>query len=414
MATVSFHLKEPKADKATAIFILLNGDGQRVKIYTGERIAPEQWSKAEQKAKTRGRGIESDTNATINSSLANMAKLLETYYSKQRAVGIIPSPASLRAVVEPQPEEKQERPRPLPDFADYLERIALTRRPATRRSIGTTYNHLVAYEKVTRRSLEYDDLTATFHDGFTRYLLETVGLTDNSLAKQVGILKRFLSDAVNRGRTNKQDFKRWKWGKRDPDILSLTRAELQLLESIELPEGHYLNNVRGLFLLGCYSGLRWSDVVALKPEHDRGDRLVLVTKKTSQQVTIPLHPKARPLLDMLWAGRLHAILNQPFNRFIKELCKRAGIDTPTERNSYRGGQRITTTVPRWQLITSHCMRKSFITLALESGLPWDVIMRVSGHTDFRSFRRYVHTTDARQVTEFARVWAQESADTQEA
>ena len=188
MATISFHLKEPRADKPTAIFIWLNGDGQRVRIYTGEKIHPTQWDRSEQKAKTRGRGIDSEANGTLNTSLANMSKRLETYYAKQRAQGILPSPESLRTVIEPQPETSEERPQPLPDFSDYLERVALTCRPATRRSVGTTYNHLVAYQKRTRRPLEYTDLTVAFHDGFTRYLLETVGLTDNSLARAYGQL----------------------------------------------------------------------------------------------------------------------------------------------------------------------------------------------------------------------------------
>lgn len=405
MASISFHLKDPKADKPTAIFILLNGDGQRVKVYTGEKIHPAQWDKAEQKAKTRGKGIESEANGIINSGLANMGKLLETYYAKQRAIGIIPSAESLRLVIEPKPEKSEDRPQPLPDFADYLQRIGLTLRPATRLSVGTTYNHLVAYEKYARRPLEYTDLTRTFFDGFTRYLLEVVKLTDNSLSKQLAILKRFLSDAVERGRTDKQDFKRWGWSKREPDILALTRLEVQLLETIDLPESHYLNNVRGLFLLSCYTGLRFSDVVVLKPEHDRGDRLVLVTTKTRDKLTIPMHPKARPLLDKLWAGSLHPISNQKLNDYLKELCKRAGIDTPTEHNSYRGGQRITETLPKWQLISSHSGRRSFVTLALETGLPWDVIMKATGHTDFKSFRRYIHTTEERQITEFNRVWA---------
>ena len=404
MASISFHLKDPKADKPTAIFILVNGDGQRVKVYTGEKIHPSQWDKGEQKAKTRGRGIESEANGIINSSLANMGKLLETYYAKQRAAGVIPSAESLRVVVEPKLEKSEERPQPLPDFADYLQRVALTLRPATRRSVGTTYNHLVEYEKRTRKTLEYTDLNPTFFDGFTRYLLEVVKLTDNSLSKQIAILKRFLSDAVERGRTDKQDFKKWGWSKREPDILALTRVEVQLLETIDLPDSHYLNNVRGLFLLSCYTGLRFSDVVALKPAHDRGDRLVLVTTKTRDKLVIPMHPRARPLLDKLWAGELHPISNQRLNSYLKELCKKAGIDTPTEDNSYRGGERITETVPKWQLISSHSGRRSFVTLALESGLPWNVVMAATGHKDFKSFRRYIHTTDERQIAEFSRVW----------
>ncbi|WP_426061822.1 hypothetical protein [Hymenobacter sp. B1770] len=50
MASISFLLKEPNATKATPIFAFLSFDGQRSKIYTGLRILPKQWLKADQLA----------------------------------------------------------------------------------------------------------------------------------------------------------------------------------------------------------------------------------------------------------------------------------------------------------------------------------------------------------------------------
>lgn len=403
MASVSFHLKDPSADKPTAIFIWLNGDGQRVRIYTGEKIHPGQWDKGEQKAKTRGRGIDSN-NGTINTSLKNMGERLLRFYGEQRAARIIPSPESLRDVAEPQPEVNEERPMPLVDLLEYRSRHALIRRPNTTKALLTTYNHLLAYQAKVG-SLSYDSFTLSFHDRFTAYLLQDVGLADNSIGKMITCLKQFLADAVDRGRTSRQDFKRWKWAHRDPDILALSRSELRAIEEAEVSDSRYLRNARALFLLSCYTGLRFSDVALLKPEHDKGDRLQLTTQKTSDKLTIPLHPKARPLLEDLWAGKVRPISNQKLNKYLKDLAQLAGLTTPVERNTYRGGHRNTETKAKYEVISSHTGRRTFVTLALESGLPWEIVMKATGHKDFKSFRRYIHATEERQVNEFARVWA---------
>lgn len=335
-----------------------------------------------------------------------MGSRLTEFYTAQRANGIIPSVESLKKIIEPEEEGGADRPMLLADYADYLKRQVLTKQPTTIKSIRTNYNHVVAFVEKQRRAVNYDDLTMAFYDSFTHYLSEA-GLTDNSLSKQVSLFKCFLSDALNRGRTNKQDFKRWTWSGREPDVIALSRAELQAIENLQLVPRNYLHNARSLFLLSCYTGLRFSDVAALKPEHDRVDRLHVTTQKTRDSLVIPVSPKARVLLDFLWSGDVHPITNQKLNEFLKELTQRAGIDVLIEDTEYKGGKRYSVKKPKHDLISSHTGRRTFVTLALESGLPWEVIMKVTGHKDMRSFKRYIQVTDDRQIDAFRQIWETE-------
>jgi integrase len=98
-------------------------------------------------------------------------------------------------------------------------------------------------------------------------LLHQVRLTDNTVAKQILTLKRFLRWARDRGYTHATGFDRLSWKRQEPNIMTLTAAEVAALEQLTLPVGGYLDHARQLFLLSCYTGLRFSDLVSIRAEH---------------------------------------------------------------------------------------------------------------------------------------------------
>lgn len=420
MATISFHLKEPKADKPTAIFMWFNPqNGQpRVRLYTGDKIHPNQWAGgAVQRAITKGRNIDPElkrTNEALNTSNERMSKRLLTYWAECRAQGTLPTPEQLREVIEPEaaPEPAPERPYPLPDLLAYKERHARTRRPNTVKALGTLYNHLARYETIIRQRLKYEDFTMQFWHDLTAYFLDEAQLVDNSIAKHLAHFKHFLGDAHELGHNPLQDYKRWRWTRRDPDVLALTQVELTALETVNvsmLPDASRLENARSLFLISCYTGLRFSDVAALRSEHQKGEWLQLTIQKTSEKLTVPLRGnRAVPLLAKLWAGVVRPISNQKLNKYIKDVARLAKLNTPTERIEYRGSLRTSETLPKHELVSSHTGRRTFVTLSLEGGLSWETIMKATGHKDFKSFRRYIQVTPERLLADFARVWGQQN------
>ncbi|WP_158010770.1 site-specific integrase [Hymenobacter lapidarius] len=194
-------------------------------------------------------------------------------------------------------------------------------------------------------------------------------------------------------------------------MLALTRTELSSLEHVDLSglsDTNRLENARALFLISCYTGLRFSDVAALRPEHQNGEWLELRAKKTKDKLTIPLRGNpAVPLLARLWAGQVRTITNQKLNAYIKDVARVAGIDTPTKHDEHQGSQHTSTTHPKYELIGTHTGRRTFVTLSLEGGLSWETIMKATGHKDFKSFRRYIQVTSERLLTDFARVWGKQ-------
>ena len=414
MATVSFHLKEPNGEKPTAIFIWFNpqNGGERIRIYTGDKIRPDQWEGGEeQRAKTPRKGAESESNKRINGSNDRMRKRLLDYWQECRAVGWLPTAKQLRAVVEPEEAAAPapEHPHPLSDFVTYLERMTKKNTPNTVKSHRTTYNHLVAFASQSRRSLEYADLSIGWKDRFGAYLAEEKRLADSSVNKQLKILKEFLADAADRGRTPRIDVRGWGWKFVDPAVVSLSSKELAQLEALtDLPA--YLENARGLWLLMAYTGLRYSDAMSLKPEHDKGDVLKLVPKKTTDiKVEVYVRKCTRRLLDKWWRKELRPISNPKLNEYIKVVCERAGINELTEKITYYGqtSRPEKVAVPKYQRISCHTARRTFTTLSLAKDIPLQVVMQATGHVNTRTTLRYNENTIARQIEASRKAWEED-------
>jgi integrase len=406
MAAVSFLLKEPSATKATPIFAFVSFDGQRVKVSTGLSILPKQWLKAEQRAQVRGL----PDNGKLNDALELAEQQLLDCYKQYRALGQLPSTEALRAAVQPVAAPAASTvpvARALWDYFD--EWIALARaqhKPRSAQVYATAARHVREFAQATGYAVDFDTITPTFGDRYTTYLLHKVRLTDNTVAKQVLTLKRFLRWARDRGYTDATGFDRLTWKRQEPDIMTLTAAEVAALEQLTLPAGGYLANARALFLLACYTGLRFSDLVSIRAEHLRGQALRMTTQKTRETVTVPLRPEALMLVEQLVAGQVRVITNQKLNDYLKELGQLAGIDSPVEVIRFRGGVRESTTVAKWERLGCHTGRRTFVTLSLERGLRPETIMKVTGHRGWKSFQRYVNITSDTVEREFRQSWEQ--------
>ncbi|MBD2722205.1 site-specific integrase [Hymenobacter armeniacus] len=415
MVSITFFLKEPRQDRPTPLIARLAFQGQKVKVYVGLKVEPRKWIQAAQQFQTRG----NNQAGRLNDMLAAMRTRLENYYLDAIAAGTLPTAEQLRQAIEPEltpaeapapplaAEVEPEAPAGPGLLAAYLAwDVALQHqvRPATRASNATTYKHICHFQERSGYRVDFDTMTPVFAAQFCTYLLNEVGLTDNSLAKILTRLKAFLRYAHEHGLTERADFRFIKWKRREPDILTLTLAELRDVEQLDLTDYPGLANARDLFLLACYTGLRYSDLVSLRPEHLQGERLRLRTLKTRELVTIPLRPEARCLLASWFAGTLYKVSNVGLNVALKEVGQRAGLNAVVERVRYRGALRQTETFRKWQLISCHTARRTFVTLALEQKIRPEVVMKVTGHSSWATFRRYVSISERTVEQEFAAVY----------
>ncbi|TVT40629.1 site-specific integrase [Hymenobacter setariae] len=403
MTTVPFLLKEPNGTKPTPIFAFLNFDGKRVKVYTGLSILPKQWIKSEQRAQVRGYA----ENGKLNDALDLAEQRLLDCYRTHRAQGLLPDAEVLRAAVAPVPVEEVAQQATL-TFWQHLDEWVAQKRAAgllnTARTYATAARHLRDFSQKQRYAVDFDTITPSFGDKFTAYLVGPANLTDNTINKVLAKVKVFMKWTGHRGLHNNTYYPRLSWAKREPDVMTLTAHEVKQLATLELPAGGYLDNARGLFLLSCYTGLRYSDLVSIRKEHVRAGTIRLIMHKTRDLVTIPLRPEALVLVEKMLAGELRPVANQVLNRYLKEVGERAELAAPVEAVRYRAGRRESDTLPKWQRLTCHTGRRTFATLALEQGLRPELVMKITGHKNWASFKRYVNITADVVSKEFHRVY----------
>ena len=411
MAKVSFLLYAPKSDKPTPIIASMTFNGQRHKLYSGLSIHPQHWNAEDQKALTRG--YSHTNNGKLNDTLEDLAKRLLKYYDDHRAVNTLPTLEQLKVVATPAAPESAPEPgpnaAPAPDllttFANWVDHRALTQSPNTVRTYRTTLNHLRGLQVAEGFAVDFDTVGNGFAERFARYLLTKRNLVDSVIHKNLFRVKHFLRWAQENGYPVAVETKKFRWQYQEPDILTLTRAEVQQLAGLDLSARPGLDNARALFMLGVYTGLRFSDVVALKPEHVQADRLRFTTQKTRHTLIVPIRPEVRPMLARVLDGTLRPVANQKLNEHLKVLARLAKIDAPTERVRYAGGQRRATTAPKYEFVTTHTARRTFVTLALEAGVRPEVVMRITGHKSLAAFRRYVNVTEDTMLDEFSRAFA---------
>lgn len=178
----------------------------------------------------------------------------------------------------------------------------------------------------------------------------------------------------------------------------LNEDEILRIASLELPPDSGLIRSRDVFLVGCWTGQRFSDYCRLSSEDvlsfkvDGQIRFAfrLRQKKTGAEVYIPiLYPEVMEILAR-WGGTLPTVQASTLNRDIKNICRMAGIGEPVKIEERIGGQQVTSIEPKCNLVSSHTARRSFITnLYLEGRLSEMQIRSISGHRSAVAFRRYI-------------------------
>jgi integrase len=303
-------------------------------------------------------------------------------------------------------EIKVEPSKVLFDFIDfYLQVHATTREKGSLSVYNAMKNHLKAFEeskqKVTFQNIDYD-----FFQKFQIFLIEKRKLNNTTVAKQLSTLKTFLGYAKKSGIVVNDSYKNFTIKKEPLEVIALTNIEFLTLYNFDLSNNSRLAKVRDIFCFACTTGLRYSDLKQLKREHITNDAIELVVKKTKRMLKIPLNQYSSAILQKYSKQLvpLPMISNAKLNDYVKELCKLASIDEAIEIVRFRGAEREAIVYPKYELIGVHTGRKTFATLSLERGMTAEVVMATTGHTDYKSFKRYIKITEERKKAAMENSW----------
>jgi len=293
------------------------------------------------------------------------------------------------------------------DFLDqYIQDHSATREPGSLAVYKALKNHLLAYQSAHKTKVTFEGIDYAFFQKFQSFLIEKRDLNNTTVAKQLSTVKTFLNYARVQGIQVSDRYKDFKIKKDTLEVIALTTEEFEKLFTMDLSENKRLDQVRDIFCFACATGLRYSDLDQLRREHIKGTEIKLTVKKTKEPLTVPLNSYSASILKKYRKldRPLPMISNQKLNDYVKELCKLAEIDEQIEIVRYRGVKREANTYPKYELIGVHCGRKTFATLSLEKGMSAEEVMSITGHKDYKSFKRYVTITEQRKKAVMAKAW----------
>lgn len=279
----------------------------------------------------------------------------------------------------------------------------------TRREYARTLIYIEQYEAEKGVYLQFDDIDQDFLASFVGFLQRQNKAT-NTIAHKVISIKAVMRAAVERGLTDNERWRFFRNATEQTDSIALSEEELQRIHDYDFSCDPRLERVRDLFLVGCWTGLRFSDVTRIRRENIQDGMINIVQSKTNDFVSIPVHPVFKEIWEKYDGNLPTDISNQKFNDYIKEVCEVVGLRDGVLKSITRGGRRTTTRYEKWQLVSSHTARRSFATNLYKSGFPSISIMQITGHKTETAFLKYIKVSKQEHARLLAEHWKRQMED----
>jgi len=190
----------------------------------------------------------------------------------------------------------------------------------------------------------------------------------------------------------------------ETDAIYLSYEEIGAMYALDLSDDLTLELYRDMFVLGCLSGLRYSDFNNLSWNDMRNDLLYKKTKKMDNWVVIPLRKEAKEIFFKHYAQSPPKISNPVFNKYIKLIAKMAGITQLVTFSHKKENKNVIETKPKYEWVTSHTCRRSFCTNEYLLKTDINLIMRISGHKTHRDFFKYIRVTQEEAALQIHDIW----------
>ena len=268
------------------------------------------------------------------------------------------------------------------------------------------------YEDFIGRKLHFDDIDMDFYNRFTAWF-NTKNLSLNYLGEKIKILKVVMNDARQIDELHDNDVTNLR-GFATPfdysDTIYLSEEELMRMYRLTIDETTVIQfmddrrehniarkvsamrKARNMFLIGAFTGLRFSDYSRLRPENIENGVIRIRNKKTGITTAVPIHWVVQEIFDGGYEFD-RPLFEQKLNDHIKDVAKLAGIDDDVLINRTIGGKNVEIVKKKYELISSHTARRSFATNAYKAGIPPIAIMKVTGHKRETTFMRYIRISE---------------------
>jgi len=258
---------------------------------------------------------------------------------------------------------------------------------------ATINNHLATlsmlekYENQTQ-TITFNGLSFEWLQKLDKYLLSK-NMKKSSIGRHHQTIRSYVNDAIKKGKIDQKNYpyKHYQIKAQKSDITHLNDAQLQELQKMAENESNiYLN----MFLLGCYTGLRFADIQNLEKttiENQEYNYIRMKAQKTSKLTNINI--------SLLFEGMAEKIINsyqeiQPFlqvsnvqiNIKLKEIGEKIGVTD----------------------LHFHVSRHTFATQLLQKGLDIVSVQELMQHSDINTTRIYAKLVNEQLNNNLLKLW----------
>ena len=400
----TFILVNPERE-VSSIAVLISFRGKKYKKSTGESVRVRQWSTAKKRVKVTAGNTEAEL---INDSLDKWEEAARKTISYFKEKTYVPSSAEFISVLEEYRYGKPTNSRI--DMVEYtgqfIERYTGILSEGCMKQYRLVRNLLSRYSADNKKIIHFEDIDVTFYNSFMKWFYRQ-GYSVNYFGAVIKDIKRIMGEAQDVDKLhNNTEYKSRKFSapKEEADNIYLTVEELIRMHRLVLDKAFIMQSypdllerkcairarayakARDMFLIGAFTGLRFSDFSRLKNQNI-SDLIEIKTQKTGTKVAIPVHWVVKEILESGYD--FSGMSNQKLNEYIKEVARLAGIDERVTVNRNIGGKNVEETFLKYELVSSHTARRSFATNAYKAGVPTIAIMKITGHRRESNFLKYI-------------------------
>lgn len=426
MATIKYLLQSSSGNAPVYLRLSL-GRSKSLKRKIGLHINPKQWSKA------TGFPIPKDTETKL---LKNKLKDLEVYilkeYNSANTTGNVVNGNWLENRINKFFDRNQEKNLDyLINYCDHFIKILRVKSArldvnsisvSTLKKYITIVNKLKAFQKHKKKKYLIKDVDLNFRDKLIEYFIDVDNLSENTTGRYIKFVKTIILDAEVNGHEISNQIKSFKgFTVKSPKVI-LTIEELEQIKNTNFDKPEY-EIAKDWLIIGFYTGQRVSDLLRMNKSFIQKiynyDFIVLEQVKTKKLVQIPLHREVQAVLEKR-NGEFPPVFTDNiesnkaiFNRYLKELCKKAEINTITEGNASdpdsESNRKVLGKYEKWRLISSHICRRSFSSHFYSNPLyPTPVLMNITAHSTEQQFLEYIGKKPIDYSLQLAKIWNKEN------
>lgn len=423
---VSFSLARPN-QKVSSIRAKISVNGVSIFLYTGRSVESCHWDKKKCFVKSYvGKTTTTLLIQRLKELEIEILTLLDRYKNGKPKMSFVDFQAKLQALVD-RPDKKNLllakaiSAAPKDSIISFIDqfvkdcesvvRLSPKRqklKPSSISSYKTTQRLLEKFQRHAKFTLTLKDFSQADIDKFSNFLIVDEEFAMNTHAKSMMDLLQIIKYAVKQKRMPAAKMVELEFDTRREETDSIYLTEEQILEMLEIKDFdepvHEV--VRDVFVLGCFTGMRFSDYSSIDTTAIRNNRLEFVQKKTGGKVTLPIHPVVNTILKKYNNVLPSVPENNEFNRIIKLVGEKLqSLHVPfTKQVTYK--RELTEFVGmKYTYLQTHTARRSFCSNEYLKGTDPLIIMSISGHKSHKSFMRYIKVSGDQFADKLEKIWA---------